>query len=332
MAPNNKNTMSTFEFMSRFPDEAAATKFFEECFWGDTPRCPHCKSTNVRQTSVRSPQPWRCRERDCRAYFSVRTGTVMAQTQIPLRTWVYAIYLMHTARKGISSKQLERELGLSYKSAWFLSHRIREAMIFPGPLLSGEVEIDETFIGGKSRNKHFLKREEDRRKREAGIPTHQIVLGFKERGGNVVAFPVDDRAAETLSIALADCVEPRTVVYTDGHAGYRHIAVNHHWVNHRRKEYVRGDVHTNGIESFWSLVKRGHMGTFHFISQKHLHRYINEFAHRQNSGTGNNLDVIAETIRAMAGKRLTWKALTEDKLGLDLIVADAPKLWTPGQG
>ena len=301
--------ISAFQFLDKIPDEKAATKFLEKRRWGDTPTCPHCKNTNVARASEKARMPWRCS--DCRRYFSVRTGTVMAQSQIPLRKWLYAVYLFHTNRKGVSAKQLERELGLTYKSAWFLGHRIREAMQYPGPLLAGEVEIDETFIGGKSGRKHFLKREDDRDKREWGIPTHQMLLGIRERDGDVITFPIGGRDAITLRQAISENVEPGSLIYTDGHAPYRQMhAYDHDWVNHRQREYVRGEAHTNGIESFWALFKRGYMGVYHFMSVQHLHRYGAEFAHRLNSGPGNDFDTVGLTCDGMEGKRLTYKDLT----------------------
>ena len=302
--------ISTFEFLSKVPDEAAATEFLEKRRWGDTPTCPRCHSEDVARASAKAPMRWHCR--GCRKYFSVRIGTVMERSPIPLRKWLYAIYLFHTSRKGISAKQLEKELGLTYRSAWFLGHRIREAMQYPGPLLAGEVEIDETFIGGKGRRKHFLKREDDRDKRENwGIPTHQMVLGIRERGGNVVMFPIGNRDAFTLREAISDNVESGSLIFTDGHASYRNMhAYDHDWVNHRKGEYVRDAVHTNSIESLWSLLKRAYMGTFHYMSTQHLHRYAAEFAHRQNAGPGNNLDTIGGTVDGMEGKRLTYKDLT----------------------
>ena len=301
--------MGTFEFFDKIPDEAAAVAFLEKRRWGDNPTCPHCESENVGRTSASSPMPWRCRS--CRKHFSVRTNTVMAQSRIPLKKWLYAIYLFHTNRKGISAKQLERELKLTYKSAWFLAHRIRKAMEYPGPMLAGEVEIDEAFVGGKSGRKHFLKREDDRDKREWGIPSHQIVLGMKERGGNIVAYPIGGRDSYALHEMISQNVEPGSLIYTDGHAPYRHmIDYDHDWVNHRKREYVRGAAHTNGIESFWAIFKRGYNGVYHFMSNQHLHRYTTEFAHRYNAGPGNDFEVIGRTCDGMEGKRLTYKDLT----------------------
>lgn len=304
-----EDIISTFEFFRLISDEAAAIAFFENLFWGDAPICPRCDSENIHHTKSGKPMPYRCR--DCRGYFNVKTNTVMSNSQIPLNKWLYAIYLLLTSRMGVSAKRLEKELGLTYKSAWFLAHRIREAMQYPGPMLAGEVEIDETFIGSKGRRKHFLKREEDREKREWGIPTHEMVLGMKERGGNVIAFPIGNRSTETLAQAISENVEADSTIYTDGHAAYRNVeGYEHEWVNHRMKEYVRGDVHTNSIESFWALVKRGYTGVYFYMSIRHLFRYMAEFSHRHNTGPGNGLDTIGKTCLGMRGKRLTYKELT----------------------
>ncbi|MXZ90379.1 MAG: IS1595 family transposase [Chloroflexi bacterium] len=305
--PNNRK-MSVFELLERVATEGDAVDFLEECRWGDTPRCPRCASTNVARTPPTAPMPWRCPA--CRKYFNVRTNTVMAQSQIPLKKWCLAIYLFHNSRKGISALQLGRELGLTPKSARFLAMRIREAMTVDLPLLDGVVEADETYIGGKPRSKHAWQRERDREKREAGVPTRQVVMGIRQRDGKVVAFPIDRADRYNLQMAIGAHVEPGSTVYTDGHGGYQNMhAYNHDWVNHSAGEYVHGMAHTNSIESFWALLKRGYTGTFHFFTFKHLHRYVNEFAYRLNAGPGNDFGVIAETVLNMEGKRLTYKQL-----------------------
>ncbi len=299
----NPSTISVFEFLEKIRDEASATAFLEEKRWGGSPKCPRCGTCDIRYVPDEKPMPFHCP--DCRRYFSVRTGTVMAHSRIPLRKWLYALYLFHTHRKGISARQLQKELGIGKKAAWFLGHRIRKAMEFRGPLLAGAVEIDETLIGGKEPNKHFDKRMN-------GPARKQPLLGFREREtGTVVAYPIDKVDTETLHWEIMMTVEPGSLLYTDGHAGYRDIdGYDHAWVNHSTKEYVRGDVHTNGIESFWANFKRAYMGTHHYMSHTHLHRYADECAFRLNSGPGNDFDTIGETVASMEGKGLLWKELT----------------------
>ena len=193
--------------------------------------------------------------------------------------------------------------------------RIREAMVFEGPLLDGVVEADDTYIGGKARNKHAWQREEDRRKRAAGMPTHRAVMGIRQRDGMVVASPIDRASRHHLQTGIMNHVEPDSLIFSDGHPGYQNMTAYHHdWGNHSAGEYVRGMAHTNGIESFWALLKRGYNGTFHFFTFKHLHRYVNEFANRLNSGPGNALSVMADTVARMEGKRLTYRQLVEGKI------------------
>ncbi len=327
-AKEREGTIGVFEFLSEIHDEEAATAFLEKKRWGDTPCCPSCGTRDVRSVPNKRPMPWHCP--DCRRYFSVRTNTVMAHRLLPLRKWLYALYLFHTHRKGISARQLMKELSISKKAAWFLGHRIREAMKFRGPLLAGAVEIDEVYIGGRERNKHFGKRMN-------GPAPKQPLLGFREReDGTVVAFPIERVDTETLHREMTMNIEPGAMVYTDGNPGYRgHPDYDHEWVNHSQKQYVLGDVDTNGIESFWALFRRGYTGTHHYMSHKHLHRYANEFAHRLNSGPGNDFDIIGETISGMEGRRLTWKDLTGrtytdiDKLIADIDIYNLPDWLRP---
>ena len=284
------------------PDEAAAVAFFEGICWSAGVSCPRCTSENVYETKTRKPMPYWCRA--CRAYFSVRTSTVMADTNLPLMIWAHAIYLFHTSRKGISSHQLSRELGITQKTAWFLMHRIREGMSFTGELFSGDVEVDETYVGGKRNRKHANKR----RLMKSPIDGKVIVFGVRERDtGRVWAHPIPNTERETLHEAIRRRVAFGSMVYSDGHNGYDEMhRYGHESVIHSVGEFVRGQVYTNGIESFWALLKRGYMGVYHVMSPKHLHRYVNEFAYRHSVGKDNNLGTIGNTIKTLSGKRLTY--------------------------
>lgn len=294
------------KFNEAIPDERAAIAFVEEKLWGDTPRCGHCGTDNVYRVDSSRSKSHRCRP--CKRYFNVRTNTVMASTQLPIRTWLLAIHFMHTARKGISALQLHKMLGTTYRTAWHLCHRIREAMKDDGHWFAdGVVEVDETYVGGKQGNMHASKKSRDWTKNRT------IVMGFKEREtGKVIAFPVKDNRPLTLEGEVLKHVIPGTTVYSDGHAGYQflnQLGFKHESVNHGAGEYVRGEVTTNGIESFWSLFKRGYMGVFHYMSPKHIHRYANEFAYRQSAGIGNGLRTIGGVLSGMEGRRLTYRAL-----------------------
>ena len=300
-----EDVISLKQFDARIPNEEAAIAFMEDCQWGDDPYCGHCASENVYRVKSAKPMSHRCRS--CKKYFSVRTGTAVAETNLPVRTWLLAIYFVHSARKGISSIQLSKHLGVTQRTAWFLGHRIRKAMEQGDLLVSGVVEIDETYVGGKMKSMH--KSQKPGNPMDNKIP----VMGFKDHTGKVIAFPMSDTTTKTMERYVLENVEPDSVVYTDGHPGYaglKDFGFAHEWVNHSVGEFVRGMVTTNGIESFWALLKRGYIGTFHYMSPEHLHRYVSEFAYRYNAGKGNGFRTMKEVLGGMLGKRLTYKALT----------------------
>ena len=299
--------MSLVEIMGMFSDERTAHDWFAAILWPDGPRCPRCGTGNVLIGTAHKTMPYRCRP--CRRYFSVRVGTVMEDSKLGCRVWAIAIYLLTTGLKGQSSMKLHRDLGITQKTAWHLAHRIRQGWLTRTEQFSGPVEVDETFVGGKRKNMP-----KSRRKQFEGRGPHgsmSIVAGAKDRETNAVAAQVvPNTESLTLKTFVRRRAEPGATVFTDDAAGYKRMPeFDHDSVNHSAQEYVRGEIHTNGIESFWSMFKRGFVGTYHRMSPKHLSRYVDEFAGRHNLRDADTADQMAAMARGLFGKRLRYRDL-----------------------
>lgn len=282
------NFKSLIELLDYFQDEKICIEYFARIRWGGNPVCPHCGSEKVYITKA----GYKCGCKNCKKKFTVKVGTYLENSKLPLRTWFAAIYLLTTSKRGISSVQLSVQLGITQKTAWFMLHRIRQMLKDDKPKKVGgdkEVEVDETYVGGKRKNKHYGKKRSWRKPNQTndGEPyvPKKVVIGMIERNGNVALKHIPAAKTKYMIKAIKEHVPVGSIVYTDEHKGYSKLSKNyfHETVNHSKHIYKVEFAHTNSIESFWSILKRGIIGIYYQVSSKHLHRYLDEFAGRFNT-------------------------------------------------
>jgi transposase-like protein len=300
-----KTFNSLIEMMEAIPDEQAAIDHFTAIRWKNGAFCPHCGSQRVYHFS--DQRSHKCG--DCRKRFSIRVGTIFEDSKLPLRKWLLAIWLITSHKKGIASTQLAKDIGITQKSAWFVTQRLREAIRTQSfnRTLKGEVEADETFIGGKEKNKHAWQRTGGKQGGKGKI----AVLGVLERDGELRTTITPNMGAKNVQSVIREHVEPGANLMTDEHGSFVGLArdYNHHRVNHSAGEYVRHYIiHSNGIESVWALFKRQIVGTHHWLSPKHLSRYLSEMTWRFNLREMDEGERVNALLSQTAG-RLTYKAL-----------------------
>ena len=293
-----------------FCDEDKAREHLEGLRWPDGAFCPHCGSVNVHRLEGKSHRAGLFQCNDCAQAFTVTVGTTMERSHIPLRKWVLAFYLMNASKKGVSAHQLHRMLGITYKSAWFMAHRVREAMKVTNPSpLGGEgkiVEVDETVVGGKSKNRAYAKK----------VPTKQVVVSLVERGGAVRSYHAGEGkrvTSKTLRPLIVQTASRKSRLMTDEDKNYVRVGeefASHETVNHWKNEYARGDAFTNTVEGYFSIFKRGVIGVYHHVSEAHLTRYLAEFdfrySNRAKLGVSDG-ERAARAIKGASGKRLTYR-------------------------
>ena len=302
----DRRGISWMELFELFPNEEAAERWWIASRWPNGVACPSCGSLDVQKRRTKKPQPYRCRS--CRYDFSPKTGSLMQGSPLPYRTWVIAIYILTTGIKGTSSMKLHRDLKVSQKTAWFLAHRIRETWNKNNRMkpFEGPAEIDETYVGGRMKNMHSSRRQI---LKSHGTDNKMIVAGVKDRATGKVRATVVERAdKKTLIPFVEESTVPGAKLFTDEAVVY-HDLPNHESVTHSIGQYVDGQAHTNGVESFWALVKRGYHGTYHRMSHEHLHRYVNEFAGRHNDRPLDTIDQMAAIVRGSDRKRLKYADL-----------------------
>ena len=301
------NFKSLLNVLDHFKNEEVCINYLAQKRWGETPCCPHCGNVGAYVTN----RGFKCKAKECHKKFTVTTGTILENTKISLRYWFATIYLASAHKKGISSHQLSRDLNITQKTAWFLLHRVREMFKEDAPqMLAGVVEIDETFVGGKNKNRHANKKATNSQGRSHSDKT--AVVGLLQRNGSVKTFVVENTEASTLQGIMLANVKPEAKIGTDAYRSYNGLSktYNHVAIKHTEGNYVTvGEDHTNCIEGFWSLLKRGIVSIYHQVSPKHLHRYCNEFGYRYNSRQVKDVVRFEDAFKKVDNRRLTYKNL-----------------------
>ena len=315
--------LSMTEAVRRFTEEEAE-RLFRDARWPNGVACDRCGSLNIASRRTRRPAPYRCR--DCRRYFSVRTGTVMQASNLPLRTWALAMYLLTSHPKGVSSLQLARDLGVTQKTAWHLAHRIRQAWASAPAEFTGPVEVDEAYVGRLEKNKHSILRH----RRGGGSVGKAIPVGARDRAtGRSFARVIDQATYPELIGFIREHAAPTARVYTDNLGAYRGMPFRHSTVNHTARQYVDGDVWTNGIESIWATLKRGYSWRLPpDLARSTWTASLCEFTGRLNDRHADTLDQMGHMAAGMAGKRLRYADLIAPPVAP--VVNDAPYVPPPG--
>ncbi len=302
--------LTLIEIMQRFDNEDTAREYLEAIRWPNGPVCPHCGNCDpakvwaIEANAAKKVRPGLRQCAECKKQFTVTVGTIFEDSKVPLHKWLIAWYLLCSSKKGIAALELQRVLGLgSYRTAWFMLHRIRYALKSPEfqERMGGTVEVDETWVGGKKTGKRFQGRKDHR----------TPVVAMVERGGNVRSRVVARVTGEVVQGIIQDQIRNDATIYTDDSSVYRwpkRSGWKHQSVNHSKKEYVRGDVHTNTVEGYFGNLKRGINGVFHHVSEQHLPLYLAEFEHRYNHRKVSDGERTVEGIKKVDGKRLTLKA------------------------